>query len=34
LRLAIDDVPGLGWKLLQTFADRIIENTARGTESP
>jgi CRP-like cAMP-binding protein len=34
LRVAIDEVPGLGWKLLQTFADRILENTARGHETP
>jgi CRP-like cAMP-binding protein len=27
LREAIDEVPGLGWKLLQTFADRVAANT-------
>ena len=27
LREAVDEVPGLGWKLLQTFADRIAENS-------
>ena len=28
LREAVDEVPGLGWKLLQTVADRMAEDTA------
>ena len=28
LKEAIDEVPGLGWKLLQTFADRVAANTS------
>jgi CRP-like cAMP-binding protein len=28
LQIAIDEVPGLGWKLLQTVADRLSENMA------
>lgn len=27
LRDAVDEIPGLGWKLLQTFADRIAANS-------
>lgn len=27
LREAVDELPGLGWKLLQTFADRIAANS-------
>ena len=28
LREAVDEIPGLGWKLLQTFADRVASNVA------
>ena len=28
LRAAVDELPGLGWKLLQTFADRVSANVA------
>ena len=32
LREAVDEVPGLGWKLLQTVADRLGENMGKRSD--
>ncbi len=34
LREAVDEVPGLGWKLLRTFADRLAENVGVAGRRP